>query len=72
MLLQQGDVLSVIHQKEDGTMDVFVKDSKNEETYRGNDASTMQFSLTIPKTDVDEFIVQGRKVKGRVHFRIVE
>lgn len=72
ILLFEGDVVDVKIIKEDGEFDVSLQDSGNNYIYKGDNASSSEFSLNISSTDTYHIKVTGREAHGYVSFIIRE
>jgi len=72
MDLSKGDIVDVEIEKEKGELDISVTDSENNVVYKGDNASTIKFSLVISKDDEFLFEVTGRKAAGSVSFIVKE
>ncbi|WP_026477666.1 PPC domain-containing protein [Alkaliphilus transvaalensis] len=70
--LEEGDIIAVFIENISGRLDITVADVDGTEIYRGNNASSGKFNLTIPKTNTYTFIVIGKKAKGSVGFMVTE
>lgn len=68
MTLEKNDIIDVSFKKVSGRVDLIVEDVDGNEIYRGNDANSIEFQLTIPKSTTYKFSVIGRKAKGEVSF----
>jgi len=68
MRLEARDTVKVIVDKIAGRVDITVADNDGNEIYRGNNAFSGEFVLTIPKTSTYVFRVTGRHAKGSVTF----
>lgn len=72
MPLQAGDVLDVVIEKEEGRLDILVRDSTGEVIYKGDDADSAAFSLEITRSDTYTFSVTGVDAKGNVSFIVAK
>lgn len=72
MKLKEGTNVNVIIENESGRLDILVKNVDGQEIYRGDNASSGEFSLKIPKTGSYQFSVTGSKAKGGVSFKVAE
>ena len=70
MELQKGTMLRVEIEAISGRTDIILSDENGEEIYRGNDASSGNFSIEIPETNTYRFSVTGSKAKGGVSFTV--
>jgi hypothetical protein len=68
MELEKGTVIDVNIKDESGRVDILVTNSGDKEIYRGNDASSCNFSIEVPETGKYKFSVTGSKAKGGVSF----
>jgi hypothetical protein len=53
-------------------LDILVEDINGEVIYKGNNVSTGEFSIVIPKTNNYIITVSGKKAIGSVAFKVVE
>lgn len=72
MALEEGATVNVEIENVSGRVDILVTDSAGESIYKGDDASSGEFTIGIPKTDTYEFSVTGNKARGRVSFILVK
>jgi hypothetical protein len=70
--LQEGTAINAIIENKSGRLSILVADANGEEIYRGDNAASGKFSLTIPKTETYKFSVTGSKAKGSVSFKVAE
>lgn len=72
MVLEEGTTVDVEIHNTSGRVDILVTDSAGESIYKGDDATSGEFSIRIPKTDTYEFSVTGSKARGHVSFIVSE
>ncbi|MBU5334621.1 hypothetical protein [Anaerocolumna aminovalerica] len=70
MDLEEGTIIDVIIEDESGRVDILVAEVDGDEIYRGDDASSISFSLEVPKTGTYKFSVTGTNAKGSVSFKV--
>jgi hypothetical protein len=69
MKLKEGTNINVIIESSSGRVDILVVGSNGDEIYRGDNASSGEFALKIPKSDTYKFSVTGSDAKGSVSFK---
>lgn len=72
MKLERDEIIDVKIENTSGRIDILVADVEGNEIYRGNDAVTGKFKLTIPKSSTYKFTVSGKDAKGSVSFKVIE
>jgi len=72
MNLEKDDVIEVKIENESGRIDIIIADFEGNEIYRGNDALTGEFKITITESNTYKFSVSGKDAKGSVSFKVVE
>lgn len=72
MELEQGAVIDVVIVNKSGQVDILVTDESGKELYRGDNASSSEFSIEIPEKGTYKFMVIGKKAKGGVSFILEE
>ncbi len=72
MLLEEGAIVAVAIDNVSGRLDIIVAGSDGVEIYRGNNASSGEFKLIIPKTNTYNFSVTGKDAKGSVSFTVTD
>lgn len=70
--LEKGAIIDVVIENKSGDLDIFVSDSNEEKIYKGDNASTGKFSITVPKADIYKFSVTGSNAKGNVSFKVAD
>lgn len=70
MKLEKGANINVIIENKSGHLDILITNSSREKIYKGDDATSGEFSIEVPKTDTYKFSVTGKNAKGRVSFRL--
>ena len=68
MNLEANDNIDVIISRSRGELDIAVTDMGGNSIYRGDNASSGEFSLVINRNDSYEFKVTGRNASGFVSF----
>jgi hypothetical protein len=72
MILDEGTIVDVNIVNKSGYLNVLVKDTNEQELYRGDNALTSHFSITIPKTDTYIFNITGNNAEGSVSFKVAD
>jgi hypothetical protein len=72
MKLEEGSTIDVDIENKSGRLDILVEDINGEVIYKGNNVSTGEFSIVIPKTNNYIITVSGKKAIGSVAFKVVE
>lgn len=72
MELEEGTIINVVISDNSGRVDILVEDVNGEIAYKGDHASSGNFSFKIPKTETYTFSVTGSKAKGGVSFKVAE
>jgi hypothetical protein len=70
--LEKGASINVIIKSESGRVDILVEEVNGEEIYKGDNASSNEFSLNVNKTGTYMFNVTGNNAKGSVSFKIAD
>jgi hypothetical protein len=70
--LKKGAIINVIIESESGRVDILVEEVNGEEIYKGDNATSNEFSLNIVKTGTYMFTVTGNDAKGSVSFKIAD
>ncbi|MBU3130543.1 PPC domain-containing protein [Clostridium tagluense] len=70
--LEKGTTINVVIENKSGNLDIFVSDSNGEKIYKGDNATSGNFSLEVPKTDTYKFSVKGSNAKGSVSFKVAD
>jgi hypothetical protein len=72
MKLEQGTVIDVSIEDTSGRVDILVTNEDDKKIYRGDNASSGNFSIEIPESKTYKFSVTGNKAKGSVSFIVEE
>ncbi|MGH4119512.1 hypothetical protein [Clostridium sp.] len=70
--LEKGAIINAIIISKSGDVDVLVEEINGEEIYKGDNASSSEFSLNVDKTGTYMFTVTGNNAKGSVSFKIAD
>lgn len=70
MKLEKGANINVVIENESGNLDILIADSDGEKVYKGDDVTSGEFSVEIPKTDTYKVSVTGKNAKGNVSFKV--
>jgi hypothetical protein len=70
--LEKGASIEVTIENKSGDLDILISDSNQEKIYKGDNATSGQFSVKVPKTDIYKFSVTGINSKGSVSFKVVD
>ncbi|MFT5873807.1 MAG: DNA/RNA endonuclease YhcR with UshA esterase domain [Clostridium sp.] len=72
MKLEKGTIINVVIENNSGNLDIFVSDSNGEKIYKGDNATSGNFSLEVPNTDTYKFSVKGSNAKGSISFKVAD
>jgi hypothetical protein len=70
MELKENSIIDVSVDNKAGSLDIVVISPIGEEIYRGDDASSGEFSINIDKQGVYKFSVKGSNSKGAFSFKV--
>jgi hypothetical protein len=72
MKLKEGTIVDVDIVNKSGNLSILVKSNDGQEIYRGDNAITSNFSITMPKTNTYIFYITGENAKGSVSFKVAD
>ena len=72
MKLEKGANINVVIENKSGRLDILITDSDGEKVYKGDDVTSNEFSVGVPKTDTYKVSVTGKNAKGNVSFKVVK
>ncbi len=72
MSIEKDALIDVKIESESGRVDIIIADIEGNVIYKGNDADSGQFNITIPITNIYKFSVTGSNAKGSISFEVVE
>jgi uncharacterized protein YycO len=72
MKLNKDTIVNVEIENKSGRLDIVVTDENGENIYKGDNASSGKFSITIPKDGKYKFSVTGDKAKGSISFKVAQ
>jgi hypothetical protein len=72
MKLKEGTKINVVIESKSGNVNVLIADANGEKIYKGDNATSGKFSLTVPKTGTYIFSVTGHNAKGGVSFKVAD
>jgi hypothetical protein len=70
MNLKKGESINTIIDNKSGRLDILITDSNGEKIYKGDDVTSGNFSVEVPKADEYKITVTGKKAKGNVSFKV--
>jgi hypothetical protein len=70
--LEKGASIEVNIENKSGDLDILISDSNQEKIYKGDNATSGEFSVKVPKADTYKFSVTGSNAKGSVSFKITD